>query len=277
MIFECGQKGTNSSFQSSSELSEPTKSKDEKPTTPGIITTAITIAGFAFLYLSQAQSLPTTERVLFGGIVALAILLFLYWVWYQPIARYWTQRSSNQREDRISRENLASFQSYVNGLKRNCQVQRSDSLVYPLQNMRSQSNALPDLNPWVYYVDNLCSQLFGLFDRIQVNRQTFVWAVDSFTMLLRLYGDNVNHFVNQARSLSEQTPNSIQKHFKEEYNTIRLTYVRLLDDYDDLVEELNKQFRTTIRTYPGLGGTVAPTTETAFHGVYVEKPKELSV
>ena len=147
--------------------------------------------------------------------------------------------------------------------------------MYPLQNIRSQSNALPDLNPWVYYVDNLCSQLVGLFDRIQVNRQTFVWAVDSFTMLLRLYGDNVNHFVNQTRSISEQNPNLIQKPFKEEYNTIRLTYVRLLDDYANFVEGLNKQFRTTTRTYPGLGGTVAPTTETAFHGVYVEKPKEL--
>jgi hypothetical protein len=94
-------------------------------------------------------------------------------------------------------------------------------------------------------------------------------------MLLRLYGDNVNHFVNQARSISEQTPNSVQKHLKEEYDTIRLSYVRLLDDYDHFVEGLNKQFRTTIRTYPGLGGTVAPTTETAFHGVFVEKPKEL--
>src|SRR5256885_17246941 len=98
-------------------MSEPAKPKDEKPSAPAIITTAITVACFAFLYLSQAQSLPVIERVLFGGIVAVSILLFLYWIWYQPIARYWTERKSAEREDRISRDNLGTFQSYVDRLK----------------------------------------------------------------------------------------------------------------------------------------------------------------
>jgi hypothetical protein len=240
-----------------------------------VIGTIASITTVAILFATQRAQLSFPSQVAVVSVIGILIILFFVWVWYRPLTHYSTERSSARREDKISSDNLETFQSYVNGLKRNCQVQRSDSLMYPLQNMRNQSNALPDLNPWVYYVDTLCSQLVGLFDRIQVNRQTFVWAVDSFTMLLRLYADNVNHFVNQARSISEQTPNSIQKHFKEEYNTIRLTYVRLLDDYADFVEGLNKQFRTTIRTYPGLGGTVAPTTETAFHGVYVEKPKEL--
>jgi len=254
-------------------LAEP--NDEGRASIPAVITTVISLAGFAIFFVTQSSQLPLLAQLAVASLIVALGILFGIWIWYRPIARYWTEKKSAGREDRISRENLASFQSYVNGLKRNCEAQRSDSLVYPLQNMRSQSNALPDLNPWVYFVGNLCSQLIGLFDRIQVNRQTFVWAVDSFTMLLRLYGDNVNHFVNQARSISEQNPNLTQKPFKEEYNTIRLTYVRLLDDYDDFVEGLNKQFRTTIRTYPGLGGTVAPTTETAFHGLYVEKPKEL--
>jgi hypothetical protein len=256
-------------------LSEPAKPKDEGRSIPVGIGTAILLFGFILQFFSARQSLPLEIQYVSTIFIAATAFLFAVWVWFPPIARYLSARNVSGKEDRISRENLASFQSYVNGLKRNCQVQRSDSLMYPLQNMRSQSDALPDLNPWVYYVDTLCSQLVALFDRIQINRQTFVWAVDSFTMLLRLYGDNVNHFINQARSISEQNPNPIQKHFKEDYNTIRLTYVRLLDDYADFVEGLNKQFRTTIRTYPGLGGTLAPTTETAFHGVYVEKPKEL--
>ena len=256
-------------------MSEPTKTKEEGRSIPVGLGTAVLLFGFIIQFFSVRQSLPIEIQIVSAIFVGASAFLFLVWAWYPPIARYRIDRKWEGKEDRISRLNLELFQSYVNGLKRNCQVQRSDSLMYPLQNMRSQSNALSDLNPWVYYVDSLCSQLVGLFDRIQVNRQTFVWAVDSFTMLLRLYGDNVNHFVNQARSISEQNPNAIQKHFKEEYNTIRLTYVRLLDDYADFVEGLNKQFRTTTRTYPGLGGTVAPTTETAFHGVYVEKPKEL--
>jgi hypothetical protein len=256
-------------------LTEPAKPKDEGRSIPVVLGTAILLFGFILQFFSSRQSLPFEIQIVSAVFVAVAAILFLGWAWYPPFARSWERRSTSGREDKISRQSVRTFQSFVNGLKRHCQVNRSDSLMYPLQNMRNQSNALPDLNPWVYYVDNLCSQLVGLFDRIQVNRQTFVWGVDSFTMLLRLYGDNINHFVNQVRSISEQNPNSIQKQFKEDYNTIRLTYVRLLDDYADFVEGLNKQFGTTIRTYPGFGGTVAPTTETAFHGVYVEKPKEL--
>jgi hypothetical protein len=138
--------------------------------------------------------------------------------------------------------------------------------------MRSQSSSLPDLNPWVVYVEMLCSQLGGLFDRIEVIRLTFQWAVDSFTFILRLFGENINRFVSQARTISEKDPNSIQKHSKEDYNTIRFTYVGFLDNYSAFLEDLNKRFRTREMTYSNRQGSY---TETDFRSVYVEKPKEL--
>ena len=255
-------------------MSEPKPSKDEKPTAPGIITAAITIAGFAFLYLSQAQSLPVIERVLFGGIVAASILLFLYWIWYQPIARWWTKRSSNVREDRISRESLGIFQSYVDRLKVMCSPQRMDSLVYNLNSLKGQSEfqKLPSLYSWTYYVDSLSGQLAKLFNRVEVNRLTFVWAVDNFTTILRLFCDGVNSFVNEARQAGVEKPIPIPKQIREDFNTNRQTFIRFLEDYTLFVEGLNKKFRTYEESYPGGAG---PYTVTGFQAVYVEKPKEL--
>jgi hypothetical protein len=146
-----------------------------------------------------------------------------------------------------------------------------DTVVYPLQNLRGSPDyaRLPDIMPMTYHVDSLCSQLSGFFNRVQVDRNTFVWAVDTFTHVLRVFSDNLTRFVIEARLMGEQKP--IPKHIREDFNTSRETYNRFLDDYIAFVGELTKQFRTHESTY-ATGGTY---TETAFRSVYAEKPKEL--
>src|SRR3989442_14658601 len=109
----------------------------------------------------------------------------------------------------------------------------------------------------------LCSQLFELFNRIEVTGRTFVWAVDSFTLLLRLFSDNINRFVVEARAVSQQKP--IAQSLKEDYNTSRQTYNRYLDDYASFVAGLNKRIRTYVHTYLGAGKYI----KTTFQAEYV--------
>ncbi len=254
-------------------MSESTKTKDEGRSIPVGLGTAVLLFGFILQFFSIRQNLPIEIQIVSALFVGASAFLFVVWAWYPPIARYRTERMAAKREDEISRENLGKFQSYVERLKNMCSPQRMDTLVYSLNNLKGQSDftKLPSLYPWTYYVDSLSFQLAGLFNRIEVNRQTFSWAVDTFTLVLRLFSDGVNGFVNEARQASEQKP--IPKHIREDYNTIRQTYIRYLEDYTAFVEQLNKQFRSYEGAYPG--GVGGSHTVTAFQSMYGEKPKEL--
>lgn len=254
-------------------MSEPTKSKDEARSIPVGLGTAILLFGFILQFFSVRQSLPIELQIVSAIFVGASAFLFLVWVWYPRFAHYLAEKKWIGKEDRISRESLETFQSLVERLKMTCSIQRMDALVFPLQNLKGQAefNKLPDLYPWLYYVDSLSTQITALFNRVSVNRQTFTWAVDTFTLALRWFSDSINRFVNEARLMSEQKP--IPKGTKEDYNTNRLTYIRFLEDYTAFVAQLNKQFRTYEKRYAG--GVSGSYTVTAFQSVYAEKPKEL--
>ena len=253
-------------------MTERAKPKDEGRSIPVALGTAILLFGFILQFFSSRQSLPIEIQIVSAIFGAASAFLFVVWAWYPAISHFWSERRSTGREDKISRESLAKFQSYVDRLKSMCSPQRMDSLVYILNNLKGQSEfqKLPSLYSWTYYVDSLSFQLTGLFKRIEVNRQTFVWAVDTFSLVLRLFCDGVNSFVTEARQAGEQKP--IPKHIREDFNTNRQTFIRYLEDYSGFVEGLNKQFRTYVETYQGGAGTH---TITSFQDLYVEKPKEL--
>ncbi len=237
-----------------------------------VIGTIASITTVAILFATQRAQLSFPAQVAVVSVIGILIILLFVWIWYRPIVGYRTERGLAGREDKVSRESLAKFQTYVEHLKTTCSPQRMDSLVYVLNNLKGQAEfqRLPTLFPWTYYVDALSFQMMELFKRVEINRQTFVWAVDSFTLVLRLFCDGVNSFVNEARQAGEQKP--IPKHIKEDFNTNRQTFIRYLEDYTGFVEGLNKQFRRYVETYPVGGGTH---TVTSFTDVYVEKPKEL--
>ncbi len=111
------------------------------------------------------------------------------------------------------------------------------------------------------------------FDRVGVNRQTFVWTVDTFTSVLGLFNDSLNRIVNEARLIADQKP--IPRLVREEYNTYRDNYNRFLDGYTAFVDGLNKRFRSYELTIPLPGGNSTTTTEYAFRKVYAERPKEV--
>jgi len=129
---------------------------------------------------------------------------------------------------------------------------------------------MPDLHPWLSYVQNLIDQFSRILSVAGVNRSTFVWAVNTFGNVVNLFNDHVVRSVNVARTVGEQKP--IPKTVREDYNTARHTYIRFLDDYSAFIEQLNKQFRTTEVTIPGgVGSQAIP----AFQPPYAQKPREL--
>ncbi len=256
-------------------MSEPAKPKDEGRSVPGVIATAITIAGFAFLLSTQRQQLSFPEPFLDTLLIGTSALAFFVWVWYRPISRYWREKSMATREDRVSRESLENFQSYVEQLRKTCTGQYMDTILHPLQTLKAQAefSNIPEMIPWINSVNSLIHQVAGLFDRVEVNRHTFVWTVDTFTSVLGLFNDSLNRIVNEARLIAEQKP--IPRLVREEYNTYRDSYNRFLDDYGAFVEGLNKRFRSYELTIPLPGGNSTTTTEYAFRKVYAERPKEL--
>src|SRR2546425_10970976 len=102
------------------EMTDPTKPKDEGRSIPGIIATAITIAGFAVLLSTQRQQLSFPEQLIYALVIGTSAIAFSVWVWYRPISRYLSERSFATREDNISRESLGTFQSYGERLRTMC-------------------------------------------------------------------------------------------------------------------------------------------------------------
>jgi len=129
---------------------------------------------------------------------------------------------------------------------------------------------MPDFNPWISYVNSLCTQMSQSLGLTGINRSTFVWVVDTFSLVLNLFNDNLIRVVNGARLIGDQK--IVPKSLREDYNTYRHTYIRFLDDYTTFVGDLNKRFRTRELNY---GGGLGSTTQTAFRSMYAERPKEL--
>ena len=150
-------------------VSEPAKPKDEGRSIPVGIGTAILLFGFILQFFSVRQSLPIEIQIVSAVFVGATAFLFAVWAWYPPLARYRSERKHAGKEDRISRESLAKFQSYVELLKNMCSPQRIDTLVYNLNTLKGQSDfaKLPSLYPWTFYVDSLSVQLAGLFDLLR--------------------------------------------------------------------------------------------------------------
>src|SRR5436309_2395351 len=171
--------------------------KEEKSPLIAIVSAIVLIIGVG---VSLASSSPNISREAFlllsAGLLLSAIVLFVSLL-RQPIAHYWTEKRSAGREDRISHESLDTFQSYVERLRGFATL--LDSPIYPLSNLKSQADftSIPDFNPWLSYVQNLCIQFSRLLGVAGVNRSTFVWAVNSFSLVVNLFNDHVFRAVSE--------------------------------------------------------------------------------
>src|SRR5438046_2085234 len=125
-------------------MSEPTKPKDEGRSIPVGIGTAILLFGFILQFFSTRQSLPIEIQIVSAIFVGASALLFVVWAWYPPIARYWRERKSAEREDKISQESVERLQSYIERLQTFASGQRMDTPVYPLINLKSQPDCQPN-------------------------------------------------------------------------------------------------------------------------------------
>ena len=236
-----------------------------------VIGTIASVTTVAILFATQRQQLSFPAQVAVVSVLGILIILLFVWIWYRPIASYWTERRSVGTEDKISRESLDTFQSYVERL-RGFATGIMDSPIYPLSNLKSQADftSIPDFNPWLSYVQNLCVQFSRLLGVAGVNGSTFIWAVNSFSLIVNMFNDHIFRTVSEARAIAEQK--TIPKTLREDYNTSRHTYIRFLDDYSAFIEQLNKQFRSSEVTYPGrMGSQTIP----AFQPLYAQKPREL--
>ncbi len=195
------------------------------------------------------NSLPAGTTPL-RRLIALAILRFLVWIWYRPIAHYWNSWAASLREDEISRQKIGILQAFIEQLK-GFATPRMDSPAYPLINLGSNPQFVkaPDFNPWISYVNALCSKLLDSLTMGEVNRTNFALAVDTFTILVGLFNDNLFRIVQETLNIAEQTP--LPKGVSLDYNTYRHAYIRFPNDYPSFVADVNKPFRTHVLTYEG--------------------------
>src|SRR6266705_1990212 len=150
-------------------LSEPAKPKDEGRSIPVGIGTAILLFGFILQFFSVRQNLPIEIQIVSAIFVGVTAFLFVVWVWYPSLGRYFTERRSAGREDRLARENMETLNSYI--------------------------DKLPELYFVTYYIDALTFQLRTLMSQIGVNRFAFTYAVDTVTFLVRMFNENLFRIV----------------------------------------------------------------------------------
>ncbi len=254
-------------------MSESAKPKDEGRSIPVGIGTAILLFGFILQFFSVRQSLPIEIQIVSAIFVGATAFLFVVWVWYPSFGRYFTERRSAGREDRLARENMETLNSYIDKLRALGTTERNDNVVYPIRVLKGSGgewNKLPELYFVTYYIDALTFQLRTLMSQIGVNRFTFTYAVDTVTFLVRMFNENLFRIVTDARLIAEKSP--VPQTVREDYNTFRHSYIRFLDDYTSFVNELNKRFRSEVVNMPGDVGTV---TQNAFRPMYADRPKEL--
>ena len=233
---------------------------------PTLITTAIAVASFAFIYLSQRQQLSTIEQILFGLLLLFVIALFLNWLWAPLLGRL----KRRVRGDRIARKNMKEFRGFVEEFK-DTYTSRVPNLTSPLTDLRSRAglgdfSRIPNANPM--YLDWICDQLLNGLSLMRVNQATLSWETVTFANILRMFNDSLlTPTVTEIRTISDKV--GIPRDIKEAYNTFRLKYIHFLDRYEAFIVRVNKEFPET-KSVAQFGAIFAP-----LRHPYIERPKEL--
>jgi len=221
---------------------------EEKPSIPGVITTAITVAGFAFLYLSQAQQLPVVERALFGSIILVSILLFLVWIWSRPIHGWY----EGLRRNWIARKNFHELTTLFQSFKQFVDPGTSQPhfFLYQLKSRGTDFNSIT-LPSYAYYPQQVAGNIwYGLKGR-KSNFLTLKWLSDSLSTLITYYNDAflsspVKEVISIIKKKSEeglppddvpQVPEDVWKGF----NNARLRWVRFLQDFEGFCSRVSRE------------------------------------
>ena len=136
---------------------------EERPSIPSVITTAITVAGFAFLFLIQAQQLPLLERALFGGIILVSILLFLVCIWSRSLLVWYENRKRNQ----IARRNFGELVTLLDRFRQFVDAGTSQPHFF-LYQLKSRGNDFSSMSlpSYAYYPQQFVGNLeYGLKNR----------------------------------------------------------------------------------------------------------------
>ena len=243
------------------------QSKDSG-STPTLITTAIAVASFAFIYLSQRQQLSAIEQILFGLILLFVLAALINWLWSPSFAKLFRRI----RWDRTARRNMKEFRLYVEEFEETY-TRQSPNLTTPLTDLRNRASSadfskITNANPMHLY--NLCYELLRGLDLMRSNQAALIWGTRTFGTLLRAYNDSlVAPAVTEIRSISDKV--GIPRDIKETYNTYRLKYIGFLDKYEGFIVRVNKEFGPPPKKIGALGTMLfAP----LMHP-YIERTKEL--
>ena len=238
------------------------------PSTPTLITTAIAVASFAFIYLSQRQQLSIIEQILFGLLLLLLLAALINWLWSPSIAKV----LCSVRANRIARRNMREFRLYVEEFSETY-TRLVPNITSPLTDLRSRASTaefskIPNANPMYLY--NLCEQFIRGLDLMRGNQATLSWGTQTFGGILRTFNDSlIAPAVTEIRTISDKV--GIPRDIKENYNTYRLKYIGFLDKYEGFIVRVNKEFGSTSKKTAALGTILfAP----LMHP-YIERPKEL--
>ncbi len=243
------------------------KKDEERPSIPGIITTAITVAGFAFLFLTQRQSLSLGEQAFFGGIVVLSFLGILTWVWYRPIRRW----NEGWRRNRIARRNYPQLVRFCERFRAFTEYNMSNNPQYVIGNIRNNLGFQSVLIVEPHHANILAYELNNGLRTLKPGLNTFIWVSDLLTSMIRFYSDAlVAKPIVQIRTIVDAGTGTIVPAYRAEYNVARERFVGFVAEYEEFISKTNKELGQVKRK---VGDTWRD--EELLRSYYVERPKEL--
>lgn len=246
----------------------PQKTKDDQTSVPTLITTALAVAGFAFIYLTQREQLSAIEQILFGILLLFILAVFIYWVWSPGFGRLFARIRGN----RVAGRNFKEFVLFVEEFKETY-TRVSPNIATLLTDLRTRSGGgdfakIPNANPM--HVDWICDSFLTGLKLMRHDQATLSWATATFASILRMFNDGlIAPAVNEARTISDKV--GVPRDIKEAYNTSRLKYIHFLDRYEGYIVRVNKEFGPPPKNLSRIAASIyAP-----LRHPYIERPKEL--
>ena len=211
---------------------------ETRPSIPAVIGTALLLAGFLLQFFSSRPTLPIEVQIVSSGIIAIAAILFIVWVWYRPVRRFF----KNWRRDRIARKNYPRLVRFVERFRDFAGESRFGSSQFVFNNMKN-TEGFRNLNlvdGW--YTDLMSSDLERGLKTFRPNFKTFVWGADSLTSMLRFYSEVfVTKPITQIRTIIESGSGKLQPNLRDDFNASREKFVAFLNDYEEFVSQTSNE------------------------------------
>lgn len=232
-----------------SERNQLSESKDEsRASIPAVITTAISLAGFAIFFATQSSQLPVLAQFAVASIIIALGVLFGVWIWYRPLSS-WNKR---WRRNRIARRHFSQLIIFSERLgefiRGSSSMSNAQYFLLQLKGRAKEFGAIQIPSP--SYPQQLSMDLEKGLKMQKRNLRTFVWGADSLDSLIRFFDEayllgpvkEVHAIVNKLKETeaSDDVPD-VPADIRDGFNSMRGMIVRFLQDYELFVTQVSKE------------------------------------